>query len=83
MVEKKEQGHEDVWTKLVGRRNEEKYFINRQPVTALLDTGSQATHVSQDFYLANGIKIHPRNLLLNIEGTRETPLNMLDILKLN
>ena len=38
-------------------------------MTALLDTGIQVTHVSQDSILANGIKIHPINQLVNIEGT--------------
>ena len=42
------------------------FFINGQPVTALLDTGSQVTHVSKDFCLANGIKINPINQLVNI-----------------
>ena len=86
LVAKKEQGHEEIWTKLVGRANEDKIFINRQPVTALLDTGSQVTHVSQDYCLANGIEINPINQLVNIEGNGEilgTPLNMLGILKLN
>ena len=68
MVEK-EQTHENIWTKLVGRANEKQIFINGHPVTALLDTGSQVTHVSQDFCLAKGIRIHPINQLVNIEGT--------------
>ena len=72
LVTKKEQGHEDVCTKSVGRANKDKIFINGQPVTALLDTGSQVTHVSQDFCLANGIKIHPINQLVNIEGQGDT-----------
>ena len=46
-----------------------KYLLMGNKVTALLDTGSQVTHVSQDFCLANGIKIHPINQLVNIEGT--------------
>ena len=83
LVAKKEQGHEDVWIKLVGRAKEDKIFINGQPVTDLLDTERQVTHVSQDFCLANGIKIHPINQLVNIEGTGGTPLNMLGILRLN
>ena len=53
---------------MVGRANEDKIFINGQPVTALLDTGSQVTYASQDFCLANGIKINPINQLVNIEG---------------
>ena len=45
-------------------------------MTALLDTGNQVTHVSQDFCLAKGIKIHPINQQVNIEGTGGTILNM-------
>ena len=48
-----------VWEKLVGRANEERIYINGQPVTALLDTGSQVTHVSHDYCVANGIEINP------------------------
>ena len=57
-----------VWAKLVGRANEESIFINGQPVTALLDTGSQVTHVSHDYCVANGIEINPIAKLVNIEG---------------
>ena len=83
LVEKKDKGHEDVWTKLLGRANEDQIFIYGQPVTTLLDTGSQVTHVSQDFCLANNIKIHPINQLVTFEGTGATTLNILVILKLN
>ena len=83
MVEKKELAHEDVWTKLVGRANEDKSFIKGHPVTALLDTGSQVTHVSQDFCLAKGIKTLPINQLVNTEGIGGTTLNMWGILRLN
>ena len=38
-------------------------------MTALLDTGSQVTHVSHDFCAANGIEINPFAKLVNIEGT--------------
>ena len=69
LVEQKGPAHMEVWEKLVGRANEERIFINGQPVTALLDTGSQVTHVSDDFCLANGIEIHPIAKLVNIEGT--------------
>ena len=61
--------HMGVWEKLVGRANEESIFINGQPVTALLDTGSQVTHVSHDYCVANGIAINPLAKLVNIEGT--------------
>ena len=46
-----------------------KIFINGQPVTPLLDTQNQVTHVSHDFCLANRIEIHPLAKLVNIEGT--------------
>ena len=69
LVGKKRPAHMAVWEKLVGRANEENIFINGQPVTALLDTGSQVTHVSHDFCLANGIEVHPLTKLVNIEGT--------------
>ena len=70
LVEGKGPAQEEVWAKLVGRANEERIFINGHPVTALLDTGSQVTHVSHDFHLAKGIQIHPITQLVNIEGTR-------------
>ena len=38
--------HNNPWTKLIGRANEDQIMINGHPVTALLDTGSQVTHVS-------------------------------------
>ena len=69
LVEQKGPNHKGVWEKLVGRANEERIFINGQPVTALLDTGSQVTHVTHDFCLANGIEINPLSKLVNIEGT--------------
>ena len=46
-----------------------KIFINGLPVTALLDIGSQVTHVSHDFCVANGIEINSLVKLVNIEGT--------------
>ena len=46
LEEQKGPAHMGVWEKLVGRANEERIFINGQPVTALLDTGNQVTHVS-------------------------------------
>ena len=69
MAKQKDPNHMDVWEKLVGRANEENIFINGQPVTALLDTGSQVTHVSHDYCVANGIDINPIAKLVNIEGT--------------
>ena len=66
---RKNQTHMGVWEKLVGRANKESRFINWQPVTALLDTGSQVTHVNHDYCVANGIAINPLAKLVNIEGT--------------
>ena len=62
----------DPWTKLVGRANEEQIVINGHPVTALLDTGSQITHVSEAFCQAKGFQINPLNHLVEIEGTGGT-----------
>ena len=56
------------WTRLIGRANEEKITVNGNTVTALLDTGSQVTHVSLDYCQAMGIPIHPIEQLVNIEG---------------
>ena len=69
MAKQKDPNHMGVLEKLVGRANEESIYINGQPVTALLDTGSQVTHVSHDYCVANGIAIHPIAKLVNIEGT--------------
>ena len=55
LVERNEPAQEEVWAKPVGRANEERIFIKGNPVTALLNTGSQVTHVSHDFCLANEI----------------------------
>ena len=69
MVDRKGSAQEEVWAKLVGRANEERIFINRHPVTVLLDTWGQVTHVSHDFCLPKTIKIHPITQLVNMEGT--------------
>ena len=62
----------DPWPRLVGRANEEQTVINGHPVTALLDTGSQITHVSKAFCQAKGIQINLLNHLVEIEGTGGT-----------
>ena len=56
------------WSRLIGRANEEQVVINGHPVTALLDTGSQVTHISEAFCQANNIQIHPLDKLVEIEG---------------
>ena len=58
----------DPWAKLIGRANEEKIKVNANTVTALLDTGSQVTHISLDYCQAMGISINPTEQLVNIEG---------------
>ena len=67
LVGQEESTHADLWVQLIGRANEDQIFINGYQVTALLDTGSQVTHVSQDFCLAKGIQIQPISQLVNIE----------------
>ena len=68
LVDKKN-SYKDPWTRLIGRANEEQIVINGHPVTALLDTGSQVTHVSKAFCQAKGLQINPLNQLVEIEGT--------------
>ena len=46
----KENSYIDPWTRLAGRANGEQIVINGHAVTALLDTGSQITHVSETFW---------------------------------
>ena len=76
LVGQEDSTHADLWAKLLGRANEDQIFINGHPVTALLDTGSQVTHVSKVFCLAKGFQIHPISQLVDIEGTGWTVLNM-------
>ena len=63
------------WSRLIGRANEEQIVINGHPVTALLDTGSQVTHISEAFCQANKIQINPLDKLVEIEGSGGTVLN--------
>ena len=58
----------DPWARLIGRANEEQIIVNGHPVTALLDTGSQVTHISEAFCQANDIQINPLDQLVEIEG---------------
>ena len=58
----------DPWARLIGRPNEKKITVNGNTVTALLDTGSQVTHISLDCCQAMGIPINPIDQLVNIEG---------------
>ena len=57
------------WARLIGRANEEQIVINGHPETALLDYGSQVTHISEAFWQAYSIQIHPLDKLVEIEGT--------------
>ena len=59
----------DPWARLIGRANEEQILVNGKPVTTLLDTDSQVTHISHDYCQAKGIPINPISQLVNIEGT--------------
>ena len=68
--------HADLWAKLVGRANEDQIVINEHPVTALLDTGSQVSHVREAFCLAKGLQINFISQLVDIEQTGRTVLNM-------
>ena len=43
------QGKNNPWPRLIGRANEEQIVINGHPVTAVLDTGNQVTHISEAF----------------------------------
>ena len=56
-------------TRLIGRANEEKIMVNGKSMTALLDTGSQVTHISQDCCQAMGIPIYTITQLAHMEGT--------------
>ena len=58
----------DPWARLIGRANEEKIKVNGHTVTALLDTGSQVTHVSHKYCQTTGIPINSIDQLVNIEG---------------
>ena len=62
------QGKNNPWSRLIGRANEEQIVINGHPVTALLDTGSQVTHISEAFCQANNIQIHPLDNWLKLRG---------------
>ena len=66
----------DPWSRLIGRANEEQIVINGHPVTALYDTGSLVTHISEAFCQANEIQINPLDQLVEIEGTGGTVLNI-------
>ena len=62
----------DPWARLIGRVKEKQVLVNGQPVTALLDTGSQKTHISHDYCQAKGIPINPINQLIHVEGMGDT-----------
>ena len=66
----------DPWPRLIGRANEEQIVINEYPVTALFNTRSQTTHISEAFCQANEIQINPIDQLVEIEGTGGTVLNI-------
>ena len=49
----------DPWTRLIGRANEERIIVNGKTVTALMDTGSQVTHISLDYCQCYGYPYTP------------------------
>ena len=63
------------WARLIGRANEEQIVINGHPVTVLLNTGSQVTHIGEAICQANKIQIHPLDKLVENEGTGGTLSN--------
>ena len=65
----------DPWARLIGRANEEKIKINGHTVTALLDTGSQVTHINLEYCQAMGIPINPIDQLVNTEGAGGDTIN--------
>ena len=65
------------WVRLIGRANEDKSFIDKKPVTALLDTGSQVTHVSHDSVKKIRSDIQPISQIVNIEGTGDDIIDYL------
>ena len=74
-TEKLTKENNNPWQKLKGGANEDQIMINGHPATALLDTGSQVTHVSEAFCHANNFQIYPLDKLVEIEGTWGTVLN--------
>ena len=60
------QGKNNPWSRLIGRANEEQIVINGHPVTALLDTGSQVTHISEAFASWNLLESSCVNLCIYI-----------------
>ena len=83
LVEQKNLSPSDPWAKLVGRANEDHIVINGHPVTALLDTGGQVTHISETFCQVKGFQTHPLSQLVEIEETGGTALDIWVILKPN
>ena len=69
LVEQKNLSPSDPWVNLVERANEDHIVINWHLVTALLDTGSQVTDISEAFCQAKRFQIHPLSQLVEIEGT--------------
>ena len=71
----------DPWTRLIGRANEERIIVNGKTVTALLDTGSQVTHISHDYCQAMVIPIHPISQLVKIEGADGDAIDYVGFIK--
>ena len=71
----------DPWARLIGRANEEQIIVNGHLVTALLDTGSKVTHISEAFCQANDIQINPLDQLVEIKGTGGDNIKYLDYIE--
>ena len=71
----------DPWARLIGRANEERISVNGNTVTALLDTGSQVTHIGLDYCQTMGIPIHPINQLVKIEGAGGDAIEYVDFIE--
>ena len=57
--------------------------MNGHTVTALLDTGSQVTHISLEYCQAMGIPINPIDQFINIEGTGGDTINYVGFIEAN
>ena len=67
--ELREYHNPDPLSRLLGRRNESKIFINEQEVTSLLDGGADCSSISSEYCKKQGIPIYPLDDLLRLTGT--------------
>ena len=67
--ELREYHNPDPLSRLLGRRNESKIFINEQEVTSLLEGGAECSSISSEYCKEQGIPIYPLDDLLRLTGT--------------